>query len=263
MDAKLIVPPDTTNDHNGLASLSDVITEGKLLRSLQMKTENSSIPSPYLREKMRCYLYLDPTRLEHRGHEEAEIMKRVGRICSEIVASCCYVLEVDEVGELPRFVEKVHRLAQLSSIYQGFTERLAKLLTRFNVNIIGSAPSGLLTKASYREALDEILSRVADALVELDARREQMKPPGSKAHEILLMCMKLLHISRVDELAPTLRRLVDNMKAEQTFQRDLRSLFGLDEAATRRQIFNVAAILFSEMGFDPRNPHEQSPRNDG
>ncbi|KAH7461477.1 uncharacterized protein KRP23_14320 [Phytophthora ramorum] len=121
------------------------------------------------------------------------------------------------------------------------------------------------------EALDLILSHVNDVLVELDARREQMKPPGSKAHEILLKSMKLLQVARIDELAPTVRCLIDNMKAEQEFQRDLRELFGLDEAATRKQILKVATILFGELGFltgnapfrrnsttPPRHPHESS-----
>jgi hypothetical protein len=49
------------------------------------------------------------------------------------------------------------------------------------------------------------LTHVNDVLVELDARREQMKPPGSTAHQVLLQNMKILRVARLDQLAPTVR----------------------------------------------------------
>jgi hypothetical protein len=45
------------------------------------------------------------------------------------------------------------------------------------------------------------------------------------------------------------QRLVDNMRAEQEFQRALRELLGLDEAANRSHILHVASVLFGELGF--------------
>ncbi|RLN84085.1 hypothetical protein BBO99_00001603 [Phytophthora kernoviae] len=189
-------------------SLAERIQKDKLLKTLRVKTEKSAMQHPYLKEKVHCYLFLDSTRLakEQGSLPEADVVEQVGQICSDIVASCCYALEVEEIGELPRYVEKVRQLAQLSSVYQGFTERLTKLLKRFDVNIFGGIPTGPVTKVTYHGVLEEILSQVTDALVELNARREQMKPPGSKAHDVLLKSMKLISVVRINELVPTLRR---------------------------------------------------------
>eukprot|EP00644_Phytophthora_capsici_P001201 jgi/Phyca11/131425/e_gw1.105.56.1 len=63
---------------------------------------------------------------------EISVLERVGRLCSDIVASCCYVLEVEEVGELPDCVQRSHQLARVSTIYQEFVERIEKLLKRFD-----------------------------------------------------------------------------------------------------------------------------------
>ncbi|KAF4138416.1 hypothetical protein GN958_ATG12395, partial [Phytophthora infestans] len=63
---------------------------------------------------------------------ESGIIERVGRICFDIVASFCYVLEVENVGELPSCVEKARQLSQVSTTYQEFVERIEKLLKRFD-----------------------------------------------------------------------------------------------------------------------------------
>ncbi|RLN96024.1 hypothetical protein BBJ28_00022652 [Nothophytophthora sp. Chile5] len=145
------------------ASFSERVTEDKLLRSLYVETKTpwdhnqllkERMSSPvttgrsYLKEKVQCRLSLDsaalasvssgrPTAsspaLRRSGSVEDEITQRVGRICSEIVANCCYVLDVKAIGKLPRYVEKVHRLAHLSSTYLAFVERLEKLLKQYNL----------------------------------------------------------------------------------------------------------------------------------
>ncbi|KAL4137349.1 hypothetical protein PRIC2_000871 [Phytophthora ramorum] len=279
-----IRPKDASNVHereNGsvegatgkMPSLSERIVEEKLLQSLRVRTERSVTHHVYLNEKLHCFLSLDSAGLasKHQHLAETAVLERVGRICSDIVASCCYVLEVDSVGELPSRIEKARQLSHVSTSYQGFVERIEKVLKRFDKDAFYSIRANSTAETLCHEALDLILSHVNDVLVELDARREQMKPPGSKAHEILLKSMKLLQVARIDELAPTVRCLIDNMKAEQEFQRDLRELFGLDEAATRKQILKVATILFGELGFltgnapfrrnsttPTRHPHESS-----
>ncbi|KAE9008147.1 hypothetical protein PR001_g15527 [Phytophthora rubi] len=229
-------------------SLSEKIIEERVLQALRVKTEKSVTRHKYLREKLHCYLSLDPA-LKTQNLTETNMLERVGRICSDIVASCCYVLEVEDVRELPHCVEKAHQLAHVSTTYQKFVERIEKLLKRFDEDAFYSIRAEFAAETSCHEALDMILSHVNDVLVELDARREQMKPPGSKAHEVLLTNMKLLQVPRIDQLAPTIRRLVDNMRTEQEFQGSLRELFGLDEAASRKQILHVASVLFGELGF--------------
>ncbi|ETL43357.1 hypothetical protein F441_06315 [Phytophthora nicotianae CJ01A1] len=232
------------------SSLSERRTEERLLQMLRVNTTQHK----YLKEKLHCYLSLDTARLAKQQElTEAGILERVGRICSNIVASCCYTLEVDDVGELPNCVTKAHQLAQVSTTYQDFVERIEKLLKRFDKDAFYSTRAEFTADTSCHEALEMIVSHVNDVLVELDARREQMKPPGSKAHEVLMASMKLLQVARVDQLTPTIRRLVDNMRAEQEFQRGLRDLFGLDDSANRKQILHVASILFGELGFLPGN----------
>ncbi|KAG2788691.1 hypothetical protein PC129_g12873 [Phytophthora cactorum] len=232
------------------SSLSERITEERLLQMLRVNTKNSATHHKYLKEKLHCYLSLDTASLaKQRELTEAGILERIGRICSDIVASCCYVLEVEEVGELPNCVERARQLSQVSTTYQDFVERIEKLLKRFGKDVFFSTRAEFTADTSCREALQMIVSHVNDVLVELDARREQMKPPGSKAHEVLLASMKLLQVARVDQLTPIIRRLVDNIRAEQEFQRDLRELFGLDESANRKQILHVASVLFGEVGF--------------
>lgn len=51
----------------------------------------------------------------------------------------------------------------------------------------------------------QLMHQVEDILVELDARRDQMKPPGSKAHEVLLESMRLLQVTHVDQISPNIR----------------------------------------------------------
>ncbi|KAF4046454.1 hypothetical protein GN244_ATG00840 [Phytophthora infestans] len=121
--------------------------------------------------------------------EESGIIERVGLICFDIVASCCYVLEVEDVGELPSCVEKARQLSQVSTTYQEFVERIEKLLKQLDKDAFYATRAA---DTSCHEALEMILSHVKDVLVELDARREQMKPPGSKVHEVLLANTKLL-----------------------------------------------------------------------
>ncbi|KAG7385804.1 hypothetical protein PHYPSEUDO_001049 [Phytophthora pseudosyringae] len=246
------------NVAGGESSLSQRIMEERLLQMLRVNTENSATHHKYLKGKLRCYLSLDSARLAAKTQDlsEAGILERVGRICSDMVASCCYALEVEDVAELPSCVVKAHELARVSTTYQDFVERIDKLLKRFDKDAFYSIRAKSTAKTSCHEALEmhgmprfQVLAHVNDMLVELDARRDQMKPPGSKAHEVLLAIMKLLQVPRIDQLAPTIRRLVDNMQAEQEFQRGLCELFGLDESANRRQILHVASVLFGELGF--------------
>ncbi|KAG1701515.1 hypothetical protein DVH05_010816 [Phytophthora capsici] len=235
-------------------SLTERILEERLLQMLRVNTESSAMHHKYLNEKLHCYLSFDPSRLaERQGFTEISVLERVGRLCSDIVASCCYVLEVEEVGELPDCVQRSHQLARVSTIYQEFVERIEKLLKRFDKDAFYSIRAESTAKTSCHDALEMILAHVNDVLVELDARREQMKPPGSKAHEVLLANMKLLQVAHVDQLTPTIRRLVDNMRAEQEFQHGLCELFGLDESASRKQILHVASVLFGELGFLTNN----------
>lgn len=116
------------------SSLSERILEERLLQSLRVKAEGSKTHHKYLKEMMHCYVSLDPARLMSKQQDltETSVLERVGRICSDIVASCCYVLEVEEVGELPNCVAKAHQLAHESTTYQGFVERIEKLLKRFD-----------------------------------------------------------------------------------------------------------------------------------
>ncbi|KAL3671911.1 hypothetical protein V7S43_002579 [Phytophthora oleae] len=237
-------------------SLSDRILEERLLQMLRVNTEDSAVHHKYLNEKLHCYLSLDPASLADRQElTESGVLERVGRLCKDIVASCCYVLEVEEIAELPNCVQRAHQLAHVSTTYQEFVERVEKLLKRFDKDVFYSFRAKFTAKTSCHDALEMIFAHVNDVLVELDARREQMKPPGSKTHEVLLANMKLLQVSRIDQLTPTIRRLVDNMRAEQEFQHDLCELFGLDESANRKQILHVASVLFGELGFLANNAH--------
>ncbi|POM61850.1 hypothetical protein PHPALM_29068 [Phytophthora palmivora] len=88
----------------------------------------------YLKEKLHCYLSLDLATSESKMKNltETNMLERVGQICSDIVASCCYILEVEVVGELPNCVRKAQQLSQVSTLYQGFVERIEKLLKRFD-----------------------------------------------------------------------------------------------------------------------------------
>lgn len=113
------------------SSLSERIIEERILQSLRVNTGKSATKHKYLKEKLDCYLSLDPA-LKMQNLTEANVLERVGRICSDIVASCCYVLEVEDVGELPQSVEKLQQLAHVSTAYQRFVERIEKLLKRFD-----------------------------------------------------------------------------------------------------------------------------------
>lgn len=117
----------------------------------------------------------------------------------------------------------------------------------------------------------KLLEKVKDALVELDARRQQMKPPGSKAHDVLFESMQLLRVTHIDEVAPNIRvrisrsaflfraevarsdsgvlqRMLTSIRAEQMFKRDLRELLGLDDSATRQETLGLVSKFFCELG---------------
>jgi hypothetical protein len=121
----------------------------------------------------------------------------------------------------------------------------------------------------------QLLEAVKDVLVELDARREQMKPPGSKAHDVLYESMRLLRVKHVDQIAPFIRvrvsrldgwipinsiavqRMLASIRAEQVFERDLRLLLGLDDSAKRNETLEVVSKLLSELGL---LPNDATPR---
>ncbi|GMF13116.1 unnamed protein product [Phytophthora lilii] len=131
------LPPTASVDEDGTmntASLSERILEERLLRALRVKTESTATRHKYLQEKTHCYLSLDSTKLVSKRQEltEADILERVGRICSDIVAACCYVLDVEGVGDLTRCVERAQELSNVSITYQEFVERIEKLLKRFD-----------------------------------------------------------------------------------------------------------------------------------
>jgi len=130
------------------ASLSERILEQRVLQMLRVNTEDAAAQHQYLQEKLHCYLSLDASRLTATQPHlaEAGILERVGRICSDVVASCCYVLEVEEVGELPRLPHAARQLAHVSTTYQDFLERLEKLLKRFDkVRCVGSGAAPYVT----------------------------------------------------------------------------------------------------------------------
>lgn len=105
-------------------------------------TDPTALRRSFLKENVVCQLALDPAAVASvsasskkkgsRSSTREELSRRVGYLCSEIVASCCYALDVQEVAKLPRYVEKLQRLAQLAPTYQIFTEQLERRLRVFN-----------------------------------------------------------------------------------------------------------------------------------
>ncbi|EEY57138.1 uncharacterized protein PITG_10947 [Phytophthora infestans T30-4] len=84
------------------------------------------------RAKAACKRLLHPFQEQRKLKDESGILERVGLICFDIVASCCYVLKVEDVGELPSCVEKARQLSQVSTTYQEFVKRIEKLLKQFD-----------------------------------------------------------------------------------------------------------------------------------
>jgi hypothetical protein len=94
----------------------------------------------FLQENVYCRLSLNPAALSSVVSTESttgaaehwdDISRRVGRVCSEIVASCCFALDMEDVAKLPWSVETLQRVAQIAPVYQAFTERLKQQLQRF------------------------------------------------------------------------------------------------------------------------------------
>ncbi|KAF4138413.1 hypothetical protein GN958_ATG12396, partial [Phytophthora infestans] len=116
------------------AKLSDMLRSRPTQRELV--TSQLEVERLQRRAKAACKRLLhscqERRKLKDQNLWESGIIERVGRICFDIVASFCYVLEVENVGELPSCVEKARQLSQVSTTYQEFVERIEKLLKRFD-----------------------------------------------------------------------------------------------------------------------------------
>lgn len=100
---------------------------------------------------VQCYLALDPAALaahttaavsdkknangnqrnrEQQQHLKDALERKVGTVCSEIVATCCHALRVKNVGELPQAVQAMSRLASIVPTFQRFLSKLQEVLRR-------------------------------------------------------------------------------------------------------------------------------------
>lgn len=141
------------------SALSDRIMDDKLLRLLHVQVESVALQGggssrqrsrstaaatrlrrSFLQDNVFCRLSLDPAALPSVASTENttgaaehwdDISRRVGRVCSEIVASCCYALDVEDVAKLPRRVEALQCVAHIAPVYQAFAESVKHQLQRF------------------------------------------------------------------------------------------------------------------------------------
>lgn len=158
---KLFLPVEERAASASRSALSDRIMDDKLLRLLHVQVESIAYQSggssqqrgraaadasllrrSFLQENVFCRLSLDPSALSSvastenscgAAEQHDDILRRIGRVSSEIVASCCYVLDVEDVAKLPQHVEALQRLAQIAPVYQAFTEKLEQQLQRFDL----------------------------------------------------------------------------------------------------------------------------------
>lgn len=153
------------------SALTSRIFDDKVLRSLHVEvdsvtnprgsgsrgrnraaTDSALLRRSFLKENVVCRLSLDQSALDSststsskksRTSDQEEVAKRVGRLCSDIVASCCYVLDVKDVAKLPRYLETLQRLAQIAPVYQAFTEKLEQKIRHFNSVSVSAARLGV------------------------------------------------------------------------------------------------------------------------
>lgn len=82
---------------------------------------------------LRCYLVLDSAVLAVQGSDNQEtkrgLERRVGLLCSEIVATCCHALDVSDVSALPRAVQAASRHARIVPLFQRFLRKLQVTLS--------------------------------------------------------------------------------------------------------------------------------------
>lgn len=105
----------------------------------------------FLKEpSVQCYLALDPAALaaksstsgngtrdqsqqqQEQSRRKEALRKKVGTLCSEIVATCCYVMDVKDVGKLPQSVHAAKRFANLVPSFQQFLSTLQGTLNRLD-----------------------------------------------------------------------------------------------------------------------------------
>lgn len=162
-DATSAAPAEKRPDATPLAleplpsdTLSERISEDKLLSWLRVETKPQAkrTQRAFLKDlSVQCYLTLDPAALaahampatisgkenvsvnmrnrEQQQQQQKDALERkVGRSCSEIVASCCYVLQVKHVRELPQAVQAASRLATIVPTFQRFLSKLQAVLHR-------------------------------------------------------------------------------------------------------------------------------------
>ncbi|GAB9472722.1 protein of unknown function DUF4460 [Globisporangium polare] len=176
-------------------TLTERISVDKLLSWLRVETKApaKSLQRTFLKDPgVQCYLVLDPAALavhtaasairekgnatvNRRDREQQQkdaLERKVGRVCSEIVATCCHVLHVQHVGELPQAAQAVNRLASIVPTFQRFLSKLQEVLHRLHEGKSAFA----LPKASSlpHEALESLLESVEDVAVELETRRKYM-----------------------------------------------------------------------------------------
>lgn len=95
----------------------------------------------FLKEPIECLLVIDESALDIDA-QEPSLEVRVGRVCSQIVASCCHAIEMHDVGSLAQCVDQVYRTAQLVPFVQDFLERLNGLVQALEqqVSLLSAEP---------------------------------------------------------------------------------------------------------------------------
>lgn len=126
-----------------LETVTDQIRLDKLVSWLHVeakhfKTNDHTRHKRMLQENVRCYLVLKDKVLNKLNASESihdviqqnreQISRRVGVLCSEIVASCCHTIGLENIAKLPRYLETTYQYTQVVPYLQNFVDNVHKVL---------------------------------------------------------------------------------------------------------------------------------------
>jgi hypothetical protein len=185
-------------------NLIERINADKLLNALEVESKKRIIPKrlslgdddhkdveSFTFEEYEHYIVINESIFPTQPEQRVDIVRRVGVICSEIVAKCCVAFDLKKIADIPTHIETTKRSITMVPILNDFVESIEKI-------VYGD-------ELKKSRSLDKLLSRIEEIVYELQVLREQLEPTGLRAHRFILECMGLFQVSHMENVVPMIR----------------------------------------------------------
>ena len=167
----------------------------------------------------------------------------LGQACAQVVQASCAELQLECVADLVPEIKKMSRLVPTIEMHHQFAEGMGNLLA-----VVERETEQTPTRKDT-QTLKMIFKQMKQIMKRYLVLVKCQSNSGLAAHELMLQCMDLVHVSKVTEIVPKLKMSLNELRKREQFIQSIRRSMNLRPGVTLDEILETFREYLHRLGF--------------